>query len=100
MPCGILYGFTKLRLCYTALMAVMTEDQWVEAVRARGLEGAASLALDVLQPLGLLGAQVLWVAQPAARLFGGGDALAALAQALETPEGISRLRSALGDDEI
>ena|GEM_PF-689751 len=84
-----------LRLCYTAKM---TEAEWmlVEAIRARGWEQAVSTALDVLEPLGPLGAQALWIAQPAARLIGGwGDALGILATTLEAPGGIQRLRQAL-----
>lgn len=77
----------------------MTEAEWVEAVRARGWQHAASTVLDVLEPLGPLGAQVLWVAQPAARLVGGwNDALGTLALALEAPGGIERLRRALEAD--
>ena len=77
----------------------MTEEAWIQAVRARGWENAVSVALDVLQPLGPLGAQVLWFAQPAARLFGGAEALGALALVLEAPDGIERLRRALDDHE-
>ena len=78
----------------------MTEAEWIEAVQARGWENAVSAALDVIEPLGPLGAQMLWVAQPAARLIGGwGDMLGALATALEEPGGIARLRHALDEDE-
>lgn len=74
----------------------MTEAEWVEAVRARGWQHAASTVLDVLEPLGPLGAQMLWIAQPAARLMGGwSDTLGTLALALEAPGGIERLRNAL-----
>jgi len=77
----------------------MSEEELIQAVRARGLQNAATLALDVLEPFGMIGAQVLWVAQPAARLIGGwGDALGTLATALEDPHGIERLRHALEDD--
>lgn len=90
---------TQLRaecLCYTANM---DESQWVQEIRARGWGDALSTALDVLEPFGPLGAQVLWVAQPAARLVGGwGDLLGALAEALEQPGGVERLRQALDDD--
>lgn len=79
----------------------MAEYEWLEKVRARGWENALSLALDVLEPLGPLGAQLLWVAQPAARVIGGwGDALTGLAQTLEEPGGVERLRRLLdGDDD-
>ncbi|MCC6803802.1 MAG: hypothetical protein IT319_13035, partial [Anaerolineae bacterium] len=61
----------------------MDESEWIRQIRARGWGDALSTALDVLEPLGPLGAQVLWVAQPAARLVGGwGEMLGALAQAL------------------
>lgn len=78
----------------------MSEEELIQAVRARGLQNAATLALDVLEPFGAIGAQVLWVAQPAARLIGGwGDALGTLAAALEDPDGIERLRHALEDSD-
>jgi hypothetical protein len=77
----------------------MDEYEWLREIRARGWGDALSTALDVLEPLGPLGAQVLWVAQPAARLVGGwGEMLGALAQALEQPGGVERLRRALDDD--
>ena len=78
----------------------MAEYEWVEKIRARGWENALSLALDVLEPLGPLGAQQLWVAQPAARVNGGWyDALAGLAQTLEEPGGVEHLRRLLDEDE-
>jgi hypothetical protein len=86
-----------LRLCYTAKM---TEAEWVEAVRARGWHHAVSAALDVLEPLGPLGAQVLWIAQPAARWIGGwGEMFGTLATAMEAPGGIERLRQALDAED-
>ncbi|MFN8450756.1 MAG: hypothetical protein U0521_19780 [Anaerolineae bacterium] len=76
----------------------MDENELLNEIRARGWGDALSTALDVLEPLGPLGAQVLWVAQPAARLVGGwGDLLGALARALEAPGGVERLRQALDD---
>jgi hypothetical protein len=71
---------------------------WIELIRARGLEQAFCTALDVLEPLGPLGAQLIWVAQPAVHLMGRDlwrDALTALAEALEEPDGIARLRQRL-----
>ncbi|MBI1258767.1 MAG: hypothetical protein GC204_14960 [Chloroflexi bacterium] len=76
------------------------EYEWVEKIRARGWGDAFSTALDVLEPLGPLGAQLLWVAQPVAHWIGGwGDSLGELAQALEAPDGIERLRALLEADE-
>jgi len=73
----------------------MTEFAWVERVKARGLGDALGLALDALEPLGPLGAQVLWVLQPALGLFGAREAVKDIAQALEDPDGIARIREAL-----
>lgn len=77
----------------------MVEFEWIKEIRARGWGDAFSAALDVLEPLGPLGAQVLWIAQPAARLIGGwGEWFGVLAQALDEPGGIERLRQALDED--
>ena len=76
------------------------EYEWIEKIRARGWGDALSTALDILEPLGPLGAQLLWVAQPAAHWIGGwGDSLGELAQALEAPDGIERLREMLEQDD-
>ncbi len=77
----------------------MAEQEWIKQVRARGWGAAFSTALDVLEPLGPLGAQLLWIAQPAARLIGGWELVGGLAQALEEPGGVDRLREQLEQDE-
>jgi hypothetical protein len=76
----------------------MDEYHWIRQMKERGLGGALRLTLDALEPLGPLGAQMLYVAQPALGLFGAGDALHRLAQALEEPGGIDRLRRLLDDE--
>lgn len=68
---------------------------WTRQAHARGLSGALCLALDVLEPLGPLAAQLLWMAQPAAALFGWRQAVGGLAHALEEPGGVERLRQRL-----
>ena len=73
------------------------EPEWIQQVKARGLGDALSTALDVLEPLGPLGAQALWVAQPVLGLVIGHDALEELAETLETPGGVERLRQMLED---
>ncbi len=73
----------------------MNESDWIQQAKSRGLEGALRLTLDALEPLGPLGAQLIWVAQPALRLLGAGESLGQLAQALEEPGGIDRLRRLL-----
>jgi hypothetical protein len=78
----------------------IAEYEWIEKIRARGWGDALSTALDILEPLGPLGAQLLWVAQPAAHWIGGwGDSLGELAQILEDRDGIERLRDMLERDE-
>jgi hypothetical protein len=71
---------------------------WIQQVKARGLGDALSTALDVLEPLGPLGAQALWVAQPVLGLFVTHQALDHLAEALEQPGGIEQLRQMLEDE--
>lgn len=71
---------------------------WIQQVHSRGLGQACCTVLDVLEPFGPLGAQMLWVAQPTTRLIGRdwwGEALAELATALEEPGGVARLRQRL-----
>jgi hypothetical protein len=72
--------------------------EWLMQVQARGWGGALSTALDVLEPFGALGAQFLWVAQPAFGLLGAEAIVRGLAQALEEPGGIEALRKALEDE--
>ena len=77
----------------------MAEYEWIGKIKARGWGDALSTALDILEPFGPLGAQLLWVAQPAAHWIGGwGEPLGALAQALEAPDGVERLRAMLDDE--
>lgn len=64
-------------------------------MKARGLGDPLSTALDVLEPLGPLGAQALWVAQPLLGLVIAHDLLDDLAEALEAPGGVERLRQLL-----
>ena len=68
---------------------------WIARLQELGLAHPLGLALDALEPLGPLGAQMLWVAQPALGLFVAHDTLAALGRALEEPGGMARLRQLL-----
>lgn len=70
---------------------------WAQQMRARGLTQAAHTALDALAPLGPLGAQLLYVAQPAFGLFGAARTAGSLARALEEPGGVERLHRLLDD---
>ena len=73
--------------------------QWIEQVKSRDLGDAVSLMLDILEPVGPISAQVLWVIQPVSGIFGWHDAVGDIAEALEEPGGIDRLRHELRDDE-
>jgi hypothetical protein len=72
-------------------------EAWIQQVRARGLAGPLRLLLDVLEPLGPLGAQLLWAAQPVSGLFGAAQPVQQMAEMLEQPDGIEQLRRLLDD---
>lgn len=71
---------------------------WVKQVQARGLGDALRLVLDALEPIGPLGAQVLWVAQPLAGVFGWRDVVGNLAETLEDPQQLAAVRHLLDDE--
>jgi hypothetical protein len=73
--------------------------EWAGALRVRGWGDALLTALEACEPLMPIGAQMLWIAQPALSLFGGGAVAGALARLLETPEGVAALRAQLGADD-
>lgn len=54
--------------------------------------------LDAFEPLAPALAQCLLVAQPLANLWRRGEALGALAELLEEPDGLRELRRRLADD--
>lgn len=69
--------------------------RWSARLRALRLEGLAGALLDALEPLGPLGAQMLWIAQPALAWITPRDEVAALARLLEAPGGVVWLREQL-----
>lgn len=71
---------------------------WMQEVKSRGLEGVVRALLVGLQPLGVLGAQFLYVIQPLSGIFGLRGILGTMAQALEDPEQMKDLLRALDDD--
>lgn len=72
----------------------------IERLKRAGLGDALLTALDVIEPVGAIGAQVLYITQPMTRLLGDRRAeTTALAHLLETPEGIQTLRQMLETDE-
>ncbi len=76
----------------------MDDAQLITELKQRGLTNALALLLDIMEPLGVLGAQILWIAQPTAGLFGGREMVAGLAQMLEQPNGVERLRALLDEE--
>lgn len=65
---------------------------WKQTIKERGWTGAFGVFLDVVEPLGPLGAQVLYIMQPLSGVFGWRDAVGDIAQALEQPGGIEQIR--------
>lgn len=65
---------------------------WIQTIKKRGWTGAFRTFLDVIEPLGPLGAQVLYVMQPLSGVLGWRDAVGDIAQALEQPDGIEQIR--------
>ena len=68
---------------------------WSARLRTLGLDGLAGVVLDVAEPFGPLGAQLLWVAQPAVSLLMPSDEVDGLARLLDDPAGMAWLRSEL-----
>lgn len=74
--------------------------RWSHRLRKKRLTGLVGALLDAAEPLGPLGAQMLWVAQPTLGLFMPRDDVASLARILEHPDGLAWLHERLaGPDE-
>ena len=70
----------------------------IQSLKRRDAANWTLLLLDAMEPVAPLLAQSLWIAQPLATPFHARDAVAELAEALETPEGIMRLKQRLADE--
>jgi len=68
---------------------------WIDQLEARGMGGITRLLVDIAAPFSILGAQVLWILQPIATLFGKGSAMGKLANWLEQPNSMRDLRARL-----
>lgn len=75
-----------------------TPYEWIERAKQNGWTGALRLTLDALAPLGVLGAQAMWVLQPTLGTFFGRDTLHDLASILEDPDELAQVRRQLDDD--
>lgn len=74
--------------------------QWSARLRAAGLDDLAGAFLGAAEPLGPLGAQLLWIAQPTLGLLLPREEIDGLACLLDDPSGMAWLRSELtGGDQ-
>jgi hypothetical protein len=75
--------------------------RWSVRLQAARLRGLVALLLEAAEPLGPLGAQVLWIAQPALGVLLPRDEIASLARVLDEPGGVAWVRGQLvgSDDE-
>jgi hypothetical protein len=69
--------------------------RWSKRLHAAHLEGLVGALLEAVEPLGPVGAQVLWVAQPTLGRWVPHEEITALAQRLEAPGGVAWLREQL-----
>jgi hypothetical protein len=70
---------------------------WAHSLHKTGLSDMVGAMLEAVGPVSLLGAQVLWVAQPTLSVFMPADEVGGLAHLLETEQGLSWLRSIVID---
>ncbi|MCC7452003.1 MAG: hypothetical protein IT324_31650 [Anaerolineae bacterium] len=70
-------------------------NRWSAQLRSAGLDGLVGTLLDAAEPLGPLGAQLLWIAQPALGLLTPADEIDELARLLDDPAGMAWLRAEL-----
>ncbi|MCD4684470.1 MAG: hypothetical protein K8S97_00850 [Anaerolineae bacterium] len=69
--------------------------RWAQKLHAARLHGFVTGLLDVCEPLGPLGAQLLWIAQPVAGVFAPREDIGALARILDAPGGVAWMREQL-----
>jgi hypothetical protein len=69
--------------------------RWGERLRTSRLDSIVGALLDVVEPLGPIGAQLLWVAQPTLGLLIPRKEIDMLARWLDEPGGVARLRAHL-----
>ena len=74
------------------------EPAWIQQIKARGLAGWLAASLEVFEPLAPLGAQMMWVLQPALGLVVGHERVASVARWLEEPGEFELVRQWLEDD--
>lgn len=70
--------------------------RWVDRLRERGLGAWALLMVNALEIWGFVGGQVLWMLAP----FFDEASLADIAEALESPEAMHRLRAYVVEGDV
>lgn len=73
-------------------------SDWAKKARDKGYDQWLLVLLDAIEPIAPIVAQGLWVTQPLAGLWGKSSAVQLLAETLEAPDGVTRLRKQLSDD--
>lgn len=73
--------------------------RWGQWLHTAHLGTLAAALLDAAEPLGPLGAHILWWAQPTLSLFWPRDDVSALARTLEDPQGVAWIRTQLLGDK-
>lgn len=73
-------------------------SDWIEKVKQWGYGDLINLMLDAIEPIAPVVAQGLWVVQPLAGIWNRSDTVQSLAEMLETPDGLAKLRQHLADD--
>lgn len=89
------------RVLRRVIVSTMDDDrlrEWLRGAKLRGLDGLLRTSLDVGGLWGPLAAQMLYVGEPMLRHVLRGAPLNDLAESLETPEGVARLRQWLDQD--
>ena len=71
--------------------------QWVNTLKVRGLAGAFTVVLDVIEPFAPIAAQMMHVVHPVSGAVGMRQVVGDLAQLLDTPDGIDQLRDQLNE---
>ncbi|PJF22782.1 MAG: hypothetical protein CUN56_04300 [Phototrophicales bacterium] len=61
-------------------------------IKQRGWTSGFRIFLDVIEPFGPLGAQILYILQPLCGVWGWQDVVGDIAKALEEPGGIEKIR--------
>ncbi len=73
---------------------------WRQRLQAWGLEGIVAALLEAAEPLSMLGAQVLYVAQPALGIFLPARQVGRWARLLEDPANVAWVRTRLTEPTL